>query len=60
MREPVTYGVVVFACVAFVGWITGMGGSLALNFGFAALMGVFAGGLYAAVKRMARRNTNGE
>ena len=55
MKEPVTYGVVVFAAVAFVGWSTGMGGGLLPNLGFSALMGILAGVLFALVQKYARR-----
>ena len=53
MREPVTYGLVVFVALAFVGWVTGMGGSLIPNLGFSALMGVLAGALFALARRFA-------
>ena len=42
-RQPIIYGAVVFACVFFVGWITGMGGSFLPNLVFSVLIGVFAG-----------------
>ena len=49
--EPIIYGLVVFAAIFFVGWITGMGGSFGPNLGFSVLMGVFAAVLMALIKR---------
>lgn len=43
MPQPVTYGLVVFAAVFAVGWLTGMGGSPLPNLLFSAAMGAFAG-----------------
>ncbi|MCY4137718.1 MAG: hypothetical protein OXF56_05575, partial [Rhodobacteraceae bacterium] len=40
--------------VFFIGWSTGMGGSLLPNAGFSVLMGVFAGILYWLVQRYAK------
>lgn len=44
------YGLIVFACVFFVGWSTGMGGALLPNIGFSAIMGVLAMVLFRLIK----------
>jgi hypothetical protein len=54
MKDAAIYGLTVFGAVAFIGAITGMGGSLVPNLGFSALMGVFAAGLYLLARRYAR------
>lgn len=46
MKQAVSYGCVVFGAVFFVGWVTGLGGSLLPNLGFSLLMGALAAGLY--------------
>ena len=51
LPQHITYGLVVFACIFFIGWSTGMGGSFGPNLGFSALMGVFAGFCFWVVKR---------
>lgn len=51
MRQPILYGLVVFVCVWFVGWSTGMGGGLIANILFSALMGVLAAGLFILAKK---------
>ena len=51
MPQHVTYGLVVFAALFIVGWITGMGGSFLPNLGFSALMGLFAGFCFWFVKK---------
>lgn len=55
MPHPLIYGLVVFICIWFVGWITGMGGGWIANIVFSALMGVLAAGLFALVKRYGGR-----
>lgn len=54
MKDAAIYGLTVFGAVAFIGGITGMGGSLISNLGFSALMGVFAAGLYLLARRFTR------
>ena len=41
-RQSIIYGVVVGAVIFFVGWSTGLGGSLLPNFIFSVLMGILA------------------
>lgn len=53
-RQPLIYGAVVFACVFFVGWITGMGGSFGPNLIFSILMGCFAAVMFFLVQRFAK------
>lgn len=55
LPQPVIYGLVVTAAIFFVGWSTGMGGSFLPNLTFSAVMGIFAGFLFSAAKRMAGR-----
>ena len=55
MTAPVKYGLLVAVVVFFVGYVTGMGGSLLPNLGFSALMGVFAGACFAFVQKYANR-----
>ena len=50
-RQPIIYGAVVFAAVFFVGWITGMGGSLIPNLIFSLIVGALAAGMFALVTR---------
>ncbi|MCP5088453.1 MAG: hypothetical protein GY952_16810 [Rhodobacteraceae bacterium] len=45
------YGLIVGACVFFVGWSTRLGGGFIPNVFFAVLMGLFAGFLFGLVKR---------
>ncbi len=45
-RQPAIYGTVTAGVIFFIGWSTGMGGSILPNVGFSVLMGVFAGILY--------------
>jgi len=54
MSQPVKYGLVVFAAIFVVGWVTGMGGSALPNFIFSVLMGLLAGGLFALAQRFNR------
>ena len=42
MPRAVTYGLIVFAAIWFVGWSTGMGGSFLPNLIFSVLMGLLA------------------
>lgn len=57
MQQHVKYGLVVFVALLFVGWITGMGGSLVPNLVFSAAMGVMAGGCFwLVVKYVRNRN----
>ncbi len=57
MQQHVKYGLVVFVALLFVGWITGMGGSLVPNLAFSAAMGVMAGGCFwLVVKYVRNRN----
>ena len=51
MRHAIIYGCVVAVAVFFVGYTTGMGGSLVPNLVFSALMGVFAGAMFFFIKR---------
>ena len=51
MKQAATYGAIVFACVFFVGWITGMGGSFLPNLIFS-LLGF---GLFFMAKRLSGR-----
>jgi len=55
LPQHITYGLVVFVAIFLIGLVTGMGGSLGPNFGFSALMGLFAGGCFWAAKRFAGR-----
>ncbi|MEM7240983.1 MAG: hypothetical protein AAF429_02260 [Pseudomonadota bacterium] len=55
MPDFVKYGLVAFAVIFFVGWITGMGGSLLPNHFFSLLMGVFAGVLYLLAEKYFKR-----
>ena len=56
MRHAIIYGCVVAMAVFFVGYTTGMGGSLVPNLVFSALMGVLAAVLFTAVKKFANRS----
>ena len=53
MRQPAIYGAVVAAALFFVGWSTGMGGSVLPNLLFSLVMGAFAALCFWAVKRFA-------
>ncbi len=53
-RQAAIYGVTTAGVVFFIGWTTGMGGSLVPNIGFSVLMGVFAGLLFTLVAKYAR------
>ena len=53
-RQPAIYGAVTAGVIFFIGWSTGMGGSLLPNVGFSVLMGVFAGILYWLVLKYAK------
>lgn len=53
-RQPLIYGLVVFAAIFFVGWTTGMGGSFVPNLIFSALMGLLAAGCFYLGERMRR------
>ena len=55
MPRAVTYGLIVFAAIWFVGWSTGMGGSFLPNLIFSVLMGLLAGGLFAIAGRLAKK-----
>jgi hypothetical protein len=55
MPQYVTYGLVVFAAIFAVGWITGMGGSFVPNLIFSALMGVLAAVCFVMAKRFGGR-----
>lgn len=50
-RQPIIYGAVVFAAVFFVGWVTGMGGSLIPNLIFSLVIGALAAGMFAMITR---------
>ncbi len=54
VRQPFIYGAVTAGVIFFIGWSTGMGGSLLPNIGFSVLMGVFAGILYWLVQKYAK------
>ncbi len=54
-RQPLIYGVVVFAAIFFVGWITGMGGSFLPNLVFSILMGFLAEFCFWLVQRYSGR-----
>ena len=54
-RQPLIYGVVVFAAIFFVGWITGMGGSFLPNLVFSILMGFLAVFCFWLVQRYSGR-----
>ena len=58
-RQTITYGLVVFAAVLFVGWSTGMGGSPLPNLLFSVAMGVLASGCYWAVQKISRKSGGG-
>ncbi|WP_435136339.1 hypothetical protein [Pseudopelagicola sp. nBUS_19] len=53
-HQSLTYGVVVFAAIFFVGWITGLGGSFVPNLGFSILMGVGAAICFSLVTRIGK------
>ena len=53
-RQPVIYGVVVFAALFFVGWVTGMGGSFLPNLLFSAVMGLLAGVMFSFIQKKMR------
>lgn len=55
MRQPIIYGLVVFAAVFGVGFVTGMGGSFLPNLIFSVAMGIFAGICMALVLRFGKR-----
>ena len=55
MRDAAIYGAVAAFAVFMIGLTTGMGGPLATNLIFSALMGVFAGGLFALVQKYVKR-----
>lgn len=54
-KAALTYGAVVFAAIFFIGWSTGMGGSLLPNLLFSLAMGALAAGCYVAVVRFSGR-----
>ncbi len=54
LSQPFVYGLVTAGVIFFIGWSTGMGGSLLPNAGFSVLMGVFAGILYWLAMRYAK------
>jgi len=55
-RQPITYGLIVFAAIWFVGWSTGMGGSFLPNLVFSAAVGVLAGVCFWLVTKFAGRS----
>ena len=56
--DYVKYGTVAFVVIFFVGWVTGMGGSLIPNLLFSLLMGLFAGVLYLLAEKYFKRKRN--
>lgn len=54
-RQPLIYGATVFACVFFVGWITGMGGSFGPNLVFSLAMGALAGFCFFLIQKFVGR-----
>ena len=58
LSQAKKYGLVVFAAIFAVGFITGMGGSFLPNLIFSALMGLLAGVLYSLAQKYANRNRN--
>lgn len=54
MPQPITYGLVVFAAIWFVGWITGMGGSFLPNLVFSLAVGVLAAVCFWLVAKLTR------
>jgi predicted benzoate:H+ symporter BenE len=50
-RDAITYGAVAAIAIFFVGWTTGMGGSLLPNIIFSIAMGVLAAVLFTLVKK---------
>ena len=55
MPQPVTYGLVVFVAIWFVGWITGMGGAFVPNLVFSLAVGVLAAVCFWLVSKFAGR-----
>ena len=53
-RQPIIYGAVVFGAIFFVGWITGMGGSVLPNLVFSLTMGILAAVCFILVQKYAR------
>lgn len=53
-HRSLIYGVVVFAAIFFVGWVTGLGGSFIPNLGFSLFMGVFAAICFSLVTRFGK------
>ena len=56
MNPAQKYGLVTFGAIFFVGWITGLGGSLLPNLVFSALMGGLASVCYVIAAGLAQRN----
>ena len=54
LRQAAIYGVTTAGVVFFIGWTTGMGGSLVPNIGFSVLMGAFAALLFTLVVKYVR------
>lgn len=58
LSDHVKYGIVVFLAVFFVGWSTGIGGTLIPNIGFSIIMGLLAAVLFRWIK--SRSQPDGE
>lgn len=54
-RQAMIYGGVAFLAVFFVGWSTGMGGSLLPNLLFSLAMGALAAGCYVLAVRLGQK-----
>ena len=55
MKQAAIYGAVVTVAIFFVGWSTGMGGSILPNLLFSVLMGVFAAFCFVGAKWLGGR-----
>ena len=55
-RSAAIYGLVTFGAIFFVGYITGLGGSLIPNLGFSLLMGLFAALCYVGAHKLGNRD----
>ena len=55
LPQHITYGLIVFAAIFAIGWLTGMGGSFLPNLLFSAAMGVFASFCFVMARRIGGR-----
>ena len=55
LPQHVSYGLIVFAAIFAIGWLTGMGGAFLPNLIFSAIMGAFASVCFLMAKRLGGR-----